>query len=130
MLFVYLARRDKRGVKLLAVGQGELSAPVRLEEAVQAGLDQAWTAALAPHADPHRMSSEVFLESAGSFGELVAKLRRRGYRVDPVQTPVAWVKTADPCGGRLFCAGDRAAAIQPVVIKRLELGLRRRRTGG
>jgi hypothetical protein len=130
MLFVYLARRDKRAVKLLAIGQGELSAPVHLDEAMRAGLDPAWREALAPHADPHRMSCELVMESAESFTELTARLRRRGYRVDPFQTPVAWVRSAEPCPGHGFCPGERAAHVAPEVLKRLELGLRRRRTGG
>lgn len=132
MIFVYLARRDKRAVRLLAVAEGRLDAPARMDEAVQAGLDPAWQQAIGPHAEGSRQSCEVWLESAGSFAGLAASLRRRGYAVDPVQTPVAWVRSrpVPQRAGDTFCAGDKPASIDPAVLRRLDASSRRRRLGG
>ena len=70
------------------------------------------------------------MESAPSFPDLVARLKRRGYRVDAFQTPVAWVRTKEPSDRGVFTPGDRAADISTEVLKRLEVRMRAKKLGG
>lgn len=130
MIFVYLARRDKQGIRLLTVGQGDLASPIRLADAEAAGLDPSWRKALAPHIDSSVMSSEVWIESAQDFPALAKRLQARGYRFDPVQTPVAWVRSASPTGQGRFTPGDRPAQIPWDVLKRMEARSRTNRRNG
>ena len=79
-LFLYLARRDKKGMKLLSTfpykscpptrvtDLGSLRLPIQLQNAIQKTIRD------------HGLEWEVWLEAADSYSDLSEGMRKRGYR--------------------------------------------------
>jgi hypothetical protein len=85
MVFVYLARRDKRGMKLLTTLNGPDLPPTRLENLAQIVPIQA-VDQLTKVIHEDRMMYEPWVESAASFEDLKRQMRKRGYTRLPAST--------------------------------------------
>lgn len=78
-LWLYLARRDKRGVRVLTLLTGRPQNPVRLTDLGLLQLPEAWQAEIERVIDEERMLWEPWIESAPTFDELRERLKTRGY---------------------------------------------------
>lgn len=91
-IFLYLGRRDKSDVKILAKLKGVKQPPNRLTENLQSynlNLSDTWTHQLSETIYDNRMLWEPWLESASSYEELRSKLRQRGYKNIPmIDSPI------------------------------------------
>jgi len=82
-LFIYLARRDKKGVKVITTLMGECR-PLRLNNIDLLRLPREWKLFITSIIHKNRMYWEPWIESASSFKQLKQKLRSRGYRNLPM----------------------------------------------
>lgn len=83
-LYLYLARRDKVGIRILAKFQGRNQLAVRLEDISGLQLPDNWQAKLTQIIYDARMMWEPWIESAEDFDELRQKFKIRGYSQIPV----------------------------------------------
>jgi hypothetical protein len=85
-LYIYLARRDKKGIKVISgfSFDGKVYA-TRVEDIVSLGLNPKIADEIAREASQNRMEYELFAESAASFDELKSSLAKRGYSHLPLQ---------------------------------------------
>jgi hypothetical protein len=85
-LWLYLARRDKKGLKLLAVFSNTPVIPsTRVQDIKSLRLSQELENDLAKTIYEQRMLWEPWLESADSYESLKAALKTRGYSNLPMQ---------------------------------------------
>lgn len=85
-LYIYLARRDKKGIKVISGFNFEGKAyAARVEDISRLGLSPQVSAKVAKEAYDNRMEYELFVESAESFEDLKSSLRGRGYSNLPLQ---------------------------------------------
>lgn len=84
MVFIYLARRDRRGVRVLAELAGTWPAG-RITDLSALPVPDDLRAALVEAVERKKMQWEPWVETAGSVWELYESLRRRGYQNIPVQ---------------------------------------------
>src|SRR6516225_6992473 len=82
-IYLYLARRDKKGLKLVSVLEGPLTAPVRLMDVKLLNLPGNMEQEISRIVHENRMYWEPWLESAESFEALKKAVRSRGYRQVP-----------------------------------------------
>ena len=85
-MYVYLARRDKKGVKFL----GGFSYPNKIyptklneEDLTKLNMDQKTSYEIASSLKTNRMEYELFMETAESFDKLRSSLSSRGYSKIP-----------------------------------------------
>lgn len=81
-IYIYLARRDKEGVKFLGVfGHPSKIYPTKLtaDKIPLLNMTPATTARVVKEASDNRMEYELYVETASSFEELKSSLFRRGY---------------------------------------------------
>lgn len=85
-LYIYLARRDKKGIKVVSgFGfKGKVYA-TRIEDIYRLGLSPNIQAIVTKETHENRMEYELFVESAESFEDLKTSLRKRGYTNLPLQ---------------------------------------------
>lgn len=85
-LYIYLARRDKKGIKVVSGFDfdGRVYA-TRVQDISRLGLSPQVSGQVAREAYENRMEYELFVESAESFDELRASLAGRGYSQLPLQ---------------------------------------------
>lgn len=83
-LYVYLARRDKTGVRLLVILEGRPILPARLENIETLNLSISLTNQLVQTIYDSRMLWEPWIESSGSFDEFRDKLKVRGFTNVPL----------------------------------------------
>lgn len=95
-MHVYLARRDKKGVKFL----GSFSYPTKVyptkiddQDLSVLGMDQRTYSEIAASLRTNRMEYELFMETAESFEVLRSSLVGRGYSKIP---PNQFFKSLDP----------------------------------
>jgi hypothetical protein len=78
--YLYLARRDKKGIKILTVfPHAKDNAYTRIKDVKLLGLPNDFTATLEDVIHTDRMLWELFLECADSYGSLKEILQKRGY---------------------------------------------------
>lgn len=84
--YLYLARRDKKGIKMLTVlphgKEGFL--PTRIENINILGLPEGISKELGSIIYKERMMWEVFLECSENYDTLAESLRKRGYESIPM----------------------------------------------
>lgn len=85
-IYLYLAARNKRGVKLLTVISGEHILPIRLDDVKNLGLPLSWQVKIDELIHINRMHWEPWLESAVDFQTLRLTLRKRGYSNLPIHS--------------------------------------------
>lgn len=81
-MYVYLARRDKKGVKILASFDHQATVhPTRVDlgDIPGLGMDPGMNSLVAREAFDNRMHYELYLETAESFDGLRSSLAGRGY---------------------------------------------------
>lgn len=88
-LYLYLARRDKKGCKVIMVLQGLTTPPTRVTDVNSLRLGPDVLSELTDIIHEHRMEWEPWVESANSYEELRQKLVTRGYSQLPLKaTPL------------------------------------------
>lgn len=83
-LYVYLARRDKTGVRLLVILSSTKILPTRLESVESLNLSISLTNQLNQTIYDSRMLWEPWIESSDSFDIFREKLKVRGYTNIPI----------------------------------------------
>lgn len=85
-LYIYLARRDKRGIKVISGFNFKGKAyATRVEDISRLGLSPQVAGLVSKEAYENRMDYELFIESAESFDDLKISLQNRGYSNLPLQ---------------------------------------------
>ena len=82
--YLYLGRRDKKGVKVLTVFGSQNSPRIRVEDIKSLHLYPSLETSLEKTIYEHRFLWEVWIEGANNFEELKEKLKQRGYRNIPM----------------------------------------------
>ena len=91
-LYLYLARRDKKGIKVVSgFGFKGKAYAARVEDISRLGLNPHMSATVAREAYENRMEYELFVESAESFDDLRISLQNRGYSNLPLQQFTGYV---------------------------------------
>jgi len=91
-LYIYLARRDKKGIKVVSAFDFDGKVyPTRVENLTKLGLSPQVSSKVAKEAYENRMEYELFIESAESFDELRISLGKRGYSQLPLQQFTGYV---------------------------------------
>lgn len=85
-LYLYLARRDKTGVRILVKMQSREMLPVRIEDISTLNLPTGWEGQINQIIFDARMLWEPWVESADTYEELRASLKVRGYTNIPVNS--------------------------------------------
>jgi hypothetical protein len=85
-LYLYLANRNKQGIKLITVLQGEKIVNSKVTDVTLLKLPQIWERKIAVIVHEHRMHYDLHVESAYDFNELRDKLAIRGYADLPMGT--------------------------------------------
>ena len=83
-LYIYLARRDKSSIRILATVKGKPILATRLDNVNQLRLPQEWTTGLNQIIYDNRMLWEPFIEHANTYQELQTLLLKRGYSNVPI----------------------------------------------
>jgi len=87
-IYLYLARRDKKGLRLISVLDGPATPPVRLSNVKLLNLPRNMEGEVGRIVHDNRMYWEPWLESAASYEALKKSLRGRGYRVPSHADPM------------------------------------------
>lgn len=85
-LYLYLGRRDKKGVQVLTVLNGDAMPPARVADLGILQLPHEVKAELDSLIYGNRMEWEPWLQSANSYQELKESLQKRGYSNLPVHS--------------------------------------------
>jgi len=85
MLYLYLARRDKTGVRLLAIVQGKETLSTRVDDINTLGLPSSWASQISKIVYDSRMYWELWIETADSWDALRNILKTRGYTNVPIK---------------------------------------------
>jgi len=83
-VWLYLARRDKRAVRILAKAQGKNVMANRVENIDQLTLPTDWSNKIKQTTFDNRMLWELWIESFDSYEQLKAALTNRGYSNIPM----------------------------------------------
>ena len=83
---MYLARRDKKGVKILNVFWGDVP-PTRVKDIKALNLPSHLERQVIKRVHKERMLWELWIDSAEDFTELRESLKRRGYKNLPTHGP-------------------------------------------
>lgn len=85
-LYLYLARLDKTGIKVVAALPHESKVyPTRIRDPRPLGLSPDLNRLVSSESHHNRMTHELYAESASSFEDLKRSLRSRGYTNLPIQ---------------------------------------------
>lgn len=88
-LYLYLASRNKQGIKLITVLQGAETVNSDVEDLSQYHLPPVWERQIGRLIHEHRMLYVPRIESARDFRELVERLKNRGFSNLPMgATPI------------------------------------------
>jgi hypothetical protein len=85
-IYLYLGKRDKKGVKVLTVFSGSKLPRSRVEDVKSLHLPDSLEIGLIKTIFDNRLEWEVWIESAKNFGELKDRLNKRGYKHIPMHT--------------------------------------------
>lgn len=78
-LWLYLARRDSKGIRILTIMRGRPLLTTRVTDLSVLQLPQAWQVEVQQIIDDERMMWEPFIESSDDYQTLKATLKKRGY---------------------------------------------------
>lgn len=85
-LYIYLARLDKKGIKVLAAFPYASKAyPTRVTDIASLGLSGEVLSRVSFESRENRMTHELYAESSSSFNQLKKSLSARGYSHLPIQ---------------------------------------------
>lgn len=89
-LYLYLARRDKKGVRVLTVFKGpDKLHPTRVNDVKSLGLPEDFQDEISAEVHEHRMLWEPWLEVADDYKALRESLRVRGYTNVPMHLSIS-----------------------------------------
>jgi hypothetical protein len=77
--YIYLAKRDKKGIKILTIFLSQRHIPERVKNFTDIPLDANIYQKIEQIAYDNRLNWELWIESAATYGELKTKLQKRGY---------------------------------------------------
>ena len=77
--YIYLAKRDKKGIKILTIFLSQNHIPERLKNISDIPLDPNVSQKIEQIIYDNRLNWEPWIESAGTYEDLKAKLKKRGY---------------------------------------------------
>jgi hypothetical protein len=86
-----MSRRDKKGITLLMVFNGEKINKTPINDFAILGFSQEKTKILQDFYKPYYMDCEIILEAAEDFGSLKKKLLDKGFRNLPVSNQAKFV---------------------------------------
>lgn len=90
ILWIYLARRDKTGVKMTSKFRGKKIMPSRIENLEELRLPPDYADHIKKLIYENRMLYEPWIESANDYGTLVQNLKLRGYTNVPVSSKLLY----------------------------------------
>ncbi len=93
ILWLYLARRDSKGIRILTTFSGRSQAAVRVPDLSILQMPISWQTEIEQIIHDSRMLWEAWVESADTYDELRSKLQKRGYKEIPVNGTPEFVKT-------------------------------------
>lgn len=93
-LYLYLGRRDKSGIRILAKFQGRPQLPLRVDDLNLFQLPSGWANQLEQIIFDSRMLWEPWIESSSTFDELRSNLKIRGYLNIPVSAQPEFASAA------------------------------------
>jgi len=79
ILWLYLAKRDKKGVKILSKLYSRDIGPIPLEDLKLLNLPSSWYGKVKSYIDENLLYWQPWIQTATSFDELKANLKVRGY---------------------------------------------------
>lgn len=82
-LYIYLANRNKKGVRILAVWPGQPCQAVRVKEIDKLGLPKSLEQKITQETYEQRMRWELWIEAAENYKEFKQSLKNRGYSQYP-----------------------------------------------
>jgi len=82
--YVYLAKRDKRGIKILTIFQSQNHIPERANNLSEIPMEINVLQKIQQIVYDNRLNWEPWIESAGTYDQLKAKLKKRGYTGIPM----------------------------------------------
>ena len=83
-LYLFLASRSKRGIKLITTLKGNDIVSSKVTDLNELGLPQIWQREIAKIINENKMLYEPRIESASSYNELRARLKARGFQNLPM----------------------------------------------
>lgn len=92
-LYLYLTRRDKSGVRILAKFKGRPQLATRIDDLEPLQLPTGWQSQLSQIIYDSRMLWEPWIESADSYDELKSDLKIRNYINIPVNAQPEFVSS-------------------------------------
>jgi len=84
--YVYLARRDKKGIKILTTFLSQSHIPERIRDITTIPLDAAVSQKIAQSIYDERLNWEPWIESASTYEEFKNRLKKRGYLGIPLSS--------------------------------------------
>lgn len=84
IIWIYLARRDKTGVRILSQFRGKKILPSRIQNLPDLRLPVQYEEYIAKSIYDNRMMYEPWIESASDYGSLRSQLKLRGYSNIPL----------------------------------------------
>jgi hypothetical protein len=85
-LYLYLARRDKTGVRILAVLRSKKQTALRIDDLKPLNLPPVWVKQIEKVIFDNRLLWEPFIETFETFDDLRNALRKRGYSNIPINS--------------------------------------------
>jgi len=85
-IYLYLAKKDKRGIKLVMVLQGKKTSATKIEDINLLRLKANLLPQLSEIIEIHRKEWNLWIESAENYNELTKALSKRGFVNIPVKS--------------------------------------------
>ena len=83
-IYLYLAKRDKTGIRILAKVRGQQQLPSRIGDIKTLNMPQDWTTNISQIILTSKMMWEPWIQSADSYEDLRNALKSRGFSNIPV----------------------------------------------
>ncbi len=83
-LWLYLGRRDKKGIQIITIFTGHYQPPTRLTDLKGLNLLPAWQSEIESIIFNNRMLYETWIESQDTFADLITSLKARRYSNLPI----------------------------------------------
>ena len=85
-IYLFLARRDKTGIRVLAKFKGQNQLPSRISDIKSLNLPIDWTTNITKIIAESKMLWEPWIQSANSYNELIDALKVRGFSNIPMNS--------------------------------------------
>jgi hypothetical protein len=91
-LWLYLARRDSKGIRVLTVLRGRNQPALRITDMSVLQLPSSWEAEIRQIVEDNRLQWELFIESADDYDTLRQNLKNRGYTSLPLNNQPEFIR--------------------------------------